>query len=78
MRFVLRYTGFGTKPEDIAARLVAVIPVAKIIDESSRMVLIEAPESSESVLRKNLPDWIVAPQVNYSIPRPPVQKVQIG
>jgi hypothetical protein len=43
-RFVLRYRGVGAKPADVLAEVLKLVPSARIVDESSRMVLVEAPE----------------------------------
>lgn len=75
-RFVLRYRGAGPKPLDVLPRIREVVPVANIIDESSRMILLEAPESSEVLLRDKMPDWIVSPQRAYSLPRPPIPNIR--
>ncbi|MSR58641.1 MAG: hypothetical protein EXS05_13470 [Planctomycetaceae bacterium] len=56
-RFILRYVGKGTKPEQDVERVKA-LGGLKVLDESSpRMVLVEAPETPLTRLMESLPDW---------------------
>ena len=41
-RFVMRYHGAGPRPEDVVER-VRTLPESRIIDDSGRMLLVEAP-----------------------------------
>jgi hypothetical protein len=40
---VLRYRGVGAKPADVLAEVLKLVPSARIVDESSRMALVDPP-----------------------------------
>lgn len=66
-RFIVRYRGQGARPQDAVERICA-IGGASVLEDSGRMMLVEAPEQE---LRKALgpePDWIVMPEVKYEVP----------
>ena len=68
-RFILRYRGEGTKPEK-DVKLIRSAPETTVLDESPRMLLVEAPED---VLRKalqSLPDWVMAEEEYIPLPDP--------
>lgn len=66
-RFVARYRGTGTPVSEATARLRSV-PRATILDQSSRMVLVEAPEAMETALRAALPGWVIARERQIPVP----------
>lgn len=66
-RFVLRYRGDGARPEaDVAG--VRALAGTVIIDESSRMLLVESDEESLRDLVSTLPDWAMAPEQTFTVP----------
>jgi hypothetical protein len=69
-RYILRYTGAGAKPHDDVERLRALAHI-KLIDESSKMLLVEAPslESLQTAV-EGAGCWSITPE--ESIPLPPV------
>jgi hypothetical protein len=76
-RFVLRYRGVGAKPADVLAEVLKLVPSARIVDESSRMVLVD-PSIRNQYSEAKLPDWTISPELMCSLPQPPVQKVPVG
>jgi hypothetical protein len=72
MRFVVRFRGSGPKPPDVAERIRA-LPGAEVLDDSSRMLLVEAPEEKRlrAVLSPSL--WVISPERTYEIPTPRVK-----
>lgn len=66
-RFVLRYRGEGARPEVDMARVRA-LAGAVIVEESSRMLLVEADEKRLGDLIDTLPDWVMAPEQTYAVP----------
>jgi hypothetical protein len=68
-RYILRYRGEGTRPErDV--ELIRLAPETTVIDDSPRMLLVEAPED---VLRKtlqSLPDWVMVEEEFIPLPDP--------
>jgi hypothetical protein len=52
-RFILRFTGPGEVPREDLARIRA-LPGAKIIDNSARMLLVEAPLDRITQLLRDL------------------------
>lgn len=66
-RFILRYRGRGARPQDVVGKILA-IGGAAVLEDSDRMILVDAPEQE---LRKALgseADWIVTPEVKYEVP----------
>ena len=66
---ILRFTGPGEVPRDDVARIRA-LPAAKIIDNSARMLLVEAPPDAITQLVGNLPNWTMSPETFVGIPDP--------
>jgi hypothetical protein len=66
-RFVLRYRGEGAKPDADADR-VRQLPGTVVVDDSSRMLLVEADEAPLAELVGSLPDWVMAPEQTLSVP----------
>jgi len=74
-RFILRFEGEGNRPaRDI--RRIRALPNSKVLDESSRMILIEAPASGVTKLIETLPHWKITPEhfVPLPDPRPKLRK----
>jgi hypothetical protein len=72
MRFIVRFRGPGPKPPDVAERISA-LPGMQVLDDTTRMLLVEAPE--EARLRAALDPslWVVSPERMYEIPPPRVK-----
>lgn len=66
-RFIVRYRGKGARPEATVQKLRS-IDGATIVDDSGRMVLVDAPEQAVRSAVANDPDWLVAPEVAYPLP----------
>jgi hypothetical protein len=68
-RFILRFRGTGPKPADVADRVRA-LPDARVLDDTPRMMLVEAPEQQLRELIGADRDWLIAPQRVYQHPDP--------
>ena len=68
-RFILRFTGKGEKPAGDVARVRAHKQV-KIIDDTARMLLVEAPLGALERLMSDLADWHLAPEQMLRLPDP--------
>jgi hypothetical protein len=75
-RFILRYTGAGKISADDVQSCQA-LPNCRIVDETSRMLLVEADEQPLQEFVKARKDWKLIPE-NTSLrvpdPRPKVKK----
>lgn len=69
-RFILRFEGNGEKPAQDLERIRA-LPGVKIVDDSSRMVLVEAPSAGVTELVQALPHWSLSPE--HFVPVPDVR-----
>jgi hypothetical protein len=68
-RYILRFSGRGTIPEQDQKRIGSARGV-KIVDSSSRMLLIEAPEDKAEQLIESTPDWTLIPERTIGLPDP--------
>ena len=68
-RFILRYRGPGTAPDDAIA-LFRDLPGATVIDESPRMLLVDSTEQSLRNILEKAPEWVMSPETSYSLPEP--------
>src|SRR5258705_2807020 len=68
-RFILRYRGGGSIPEEDLARIRSLSDI-KIIDASPRMLLIEAPDKELRSAVSSMPQWILTEERLTSIPDP--------
>jgi len=66
-RFILRYRGQGARPQDAVEKIRA-IGGASVLEDSDRMMLVEAPEEALRDALGSADDWIVAPEVKYKVP----------
>lgn len=66
-RFILRYRGEGARPQDAVEKIRA-IGGASVLEDSARMLLVEAPEQELRQALGSEADWIVAPEVTYEVP----------
>jgi hypothetical protein len=68
-RFILRFCGEGQKPaEDV--RRIRSLPGARILDDSPRMILIEAPHAKITEVMKCLPHWSLSKEDYIPVPDP--------
>ena len=68
-RFVLRYRGKGPAQEADVNRIRAV-PEARVLDSSSRMMLVEAPEEHLRNAVSDMPDWVMSAEQTIPLPDP--------
>ena len=66
-RFVLRYRGDGSRPEDDVAQVEELAGVV-VVDSSSRMLLVESDPEPLRQLVDALPDWVMAPEQTFEVP----------
>ena len=66
-RFILRYRGKGSIPDEDLGRIRSLSDV-QIIDSSPRMLLIEAPDDELKSALSSMSEWVVAKET--LIPRP--------
>lgn len=66
-RFVVRYRGKGERPQD-AVDKVGRIEGASVLEDSGRMMLVEAPEQALRNALTPQTDWMISPEISYSIP----------
>ncbi len=67
--FIARYRGKGQNPAADVERLTRLEGV-RVLDESPRMLLLEGPEHTLRSAVESMPDWVVAHERNYTVPRP--------
>ena len=72
-RFIVRFTGGSPAPPD-QAKLIK--QRCKVIDESSKMLLIEAEPADVDRLMADLPGWKSSKEVQYHVPEPPLSVVK--
>ena len=68
-RFILRYKGSGPKPDEDVARI-SRLPDTTVLEDSSRMLLVGAPEPELRALIGSMPDWVMSPEQTIKIPEP--------
>jgi hypothetical protein len=66
-RWILRYRGSGPRPDVDAARIAA-LPGAEIVDDSSRMLLVDGPEDALRAAVASMPDWTLAEEREVPLP----------
>lgn len=66
-RFILRYTAAPGAPGEHLEKIRA-IPSLEVIDESPRMLLVEADEGALREGIKDFPDWSVHSEQQYPLP----------
>ncbi len=66
-RFVLRYGGDGAKPTADVERIRSVAE-ADVLDETSRMMLVESHEQPLRDVVQSLPGWAIAPEQHIPVP----------
>lgn len=68
-RYILRFEGAGEKPADDLKKIRAV-PKLKVVDDASRMLLVEAPGESVAKLVDTLPQWSLTKEIFVPLPDP--------
>jgi len=68
-RFILRYRGRGSAQEADVNRIRA-LPEARVIDSSSRMMLVEAQEEHLRNAVSEMPDWVMSAEQTIPLPDP--------
>lgn len=68
-RFILRYKGSGPKPDEDVERI-RKSPDTTVLDDSSRMLLVAAPESQLRSLIASMPDWLISAEQTIKLPNP--------
>ena len=68
-RFVLRFRGKGAKPPEDVARISA-SPNTTVLDDSPRMLLVEAPEAELKAVMDTLSDWVMTEERRIPLPDP--------
>lgn len=68
-RFILRFTGSGKMPASDLQRIRS-HPEVKIVDETSRMLLIEATKQTAGRLGEELAEWVCTAERSYPVPDP--------
>ncbi len=64
---MLRYRGDGAKPDADVERVRALAGTV-VVDDSSRMLLVESPPGPLTELVATLPDWVMAPEQTFTVP----------
>lgn len=68
-RYILRFRGSGSKPAADVERVRA-LPHTTVLDDSSRMLLVEAPAEELETMLKDLPDWLMSEERVHTLPDP--------
>ena len=68
-RYILRYTGTGPRPPGDLERIRTAAKLT-VIDDSPRMLLVEAPEEQVRKVAASLPGWICSPERTIRLPDP--------
>ena len=68
-RFILRFCGEGEKPAEDVQRIRS-LPGARVLDDSPRMILIEAPHAKINEVMKSLPKWSLSKEDYIPVPDP--------
>ena len=68
-RFIFRFQGGSAAPEDQTGMI---RQRCRVIDESKKMLLIEAEQADVDRLLAELPGWTISKEVHYSVPEPPL------
>jgi hypothetical protein len=66
-RYILRYTGTGPTPAADVATIKARAGI-NVLDQSGRMLLVEAADDVAGKLAKELTNWAADPEVTYPLP----------
>ena len=74
-RLILRYRGQGPLPADVV-QAVQALPATRIVEQTSRMLLVDGPEDDVRRVVGAGPDWVIAPERSYTRPdtRPGIKR----
>ena len=72
-RFIFRFQGSAAAPEDQAD---IIRQRCRVIDESKKMLLIEAEQADVDRLLADLPGWKISKEVQYGVPERPLSVVK--
>jgi hypothetical protein len=67
--YILRYIGTGPRPAADVQRIRAV-PELTVLDDSSRMMLVEASEQQLTKVMGSMPGWTWSPERRIHLPDP--------
>lgn len=68
-RFILRYRGPGAAPHD-EVEWFRGQPGIAVVDDSPRMLLVDAAEPVLRGFLDQAPDWEMSPELSYALPEP--------
>jgi len=68
-KYILRFRGKGMKPDE-DVELIRSLPETTVLDDSARMLLVEAPEDELRTAMQSLPEWVMAEEKFIPIPDP--------
>jgi len=66
-RFILRFRGKGARPPEDVARIQA-LPHTTVLDDSPRMLLVDAPEAEVKAAMDSLPNWSITEERTIPLP----------
>ena len=66
-RYILRFRGPGSTPPD-DVRLISAVPGARVIDQSDRVLLVEAPDGELRQLVSGMSRWVIGEERRYPLP----------
>ncbi|MFN0086503.1 MAG: hypothetical protein ACKVX9_14035 [Blastocatellia bacterium] len=68
-RYILRFRGQGKKPaRDV--EIIRALPGTTVIDDTNRMLLVEAPAEELQLALNSLSDWVMTEEQLLTIPDP--------
>ena len=68
-KFIVRYVGAGSRPAADVERIRAA-PALKVIDDTSRMMLVEASEARLREVMGSMSGWTWSPERSIRLPDP--------
>ena len=68
-RFILRYSGEGNAPLQVLDHLER-LPGAKIVDRTTRMLLVEGDPHALAAIVAQCPEWLMSAEVQVPAPDP--------
>ena len=68
-RWILRYAGASAPPAEHKETILKDSDV-RVVDSSSRMLLVESDQPRLSALLKDLPGWTMSEERSYALPDP--------
>jgi hypothetical protein len=66
-RYILRYRGAAARPDTDAARIAA-LPGVEVVDDSPRMLLVDAPETTLREALKGMAGWVMSAERPVPLP----------